>query len=64
MGVRDYLARFHGNAHVPAPPRNRPNPRTATAWIMTRPGDLDPAGKASLDAILGIRFLCQDFRCG
>jgi transposase len=50
--VRDYLARFRGNARIPAPAPKPPKPRTVTAWIMTRPGDLDPADKDSLDTIL------------
>jgi hypothetical protein len=50
--VRDHLARFRGNAPVPAPAPQPPKPRTVTAWIMTRPADLDLADQASLDAIL------------
>lgn len=50
--VRDHLARFRGNARMPDPAPQPPEPRTAAAWIMTRPDDLDPADGASLDAIL------------
>jgi transposase len=50
--VRDHLARFRGNAVIPAPAPKPSKPRTVTAWIMTRPGDLDPADQASLDSIL------------
>jgi transposase len=46
--VRGYLARFRGNAAVPAPPKVR----AVTAWIMTQPDRLDDADRASLDAIL------------
>jgi hypothetical protein len=34
------------------PPPEPPKPRAVTAWIMTRPADLDPGDQASLDAIL------------
>ena len=50
--VRDHLARFRGNAVMPALAPEPPKPRAVTSWIMTRPGDLDPADQASLDAIL------------
>jgi transposase len=50
--VRDYLARFRGNAVMPALAPEPPKPRAVTSWIMTRPDDLDPADQASLDAIL------------
>ena len=53
-GVRDYIARFRGNALIPAPAAEPPKPRAVTTWIMTRPDDLDPADQASLDAILAI----------
>jgi len=48
--VRYYLARFRGNAPMPAP--EPPKTRTVTAWITTRPDKLDPADNDSLDAIL------------
>jgi len=51
-GVRDYRARFRGNARVTAPAPEPPKPRTVATQIMTRPGELDPAGQASLDVIL------------
>src|SRR5207253_5797230 len=38
--VRGYLARFRGNAVIPAPAPVPPKPRTVTAWIMTRPDRL------------------------
>jgi hypothetical protein len=50
--VRDHLARFRGNALNRAPAPKPPKPCAVAAWIMTRPGDLDPADQASLDAIL------------
>ena len=50
--VRDYLARFRGNAAVPAPAPVPPKVRAVTAWIMTSPDQLDDADQASLDAIL------------
>jgi hypothetical protein len=50
--VRDHLARFRGNAIIRAPAPKPPKPRAVTAWIMTRPGDLDLADQASLDSIL------------
>jgi transposase len=50
--VRDHLARFRGNAVMPASAPEPPKPRAVTSWIMTRPDDLDPADRASLDAIL------------
>ena len=50
--VRGYLARFRGNAAVPAPAPVPPKVRAVTAWIMTRPDRLADADKASLDAIL------------
>ena len=50
--VRGYLARFRGNATVPAPAPLPPKVRAVTAWIMTRPDRLDDADRASLEAIL------------
>jgi transposase len=50
--VRGYLARFRGSAVIPAPAPAPPKVRAVTAWIMTRPGRLADADKASLDAIL------------
>jgi transposase len=50
--VRGYVARFRGNAAVPAPAPLPPKVRAVTAWIMTRPDRLDNADRASLDAIL------------
>jgi hypothetical protein len=50
--VRDHLARFRGNAAIRAPAPKPPKPRAVTSWIMTRPGDLDPADQASLGSIL------------
>jgi hypothetical protein len=50
--VRDHLARFRGNAVIRAPAPKPPKPRAVTSWIMTRPGDLDPADQASLGSIL------------
>jgi transposase len=51
--VRGYLARFRGNAAIPAPAPVPPKVRAVTGWIMTRPGRLAEDDKASLDAILG-----------
>jgi transposase len=50
--VRGYLARFRESTVVPAPASAPPKARAVTAWIMTRPGRLADADKASLDAIL------------
>ena len=50
--VRGYLARFRGSTAVPAPALAPPKARAVTAWIMTQPGRLADAEKASLDAIL------------
>ena len=50
--VRSYLARFRGNAAVPAPVPAPPKVRAVTGWIMTRPDRLTDADRASLDAIL------------
>jgi transposase len=50
--VRDDLARFRENAVIRAPAPKPPKPRAVTAWIMTRFGDLDIAGQASLGSIL------------
>ena len=50
--VRGYLARLRESTAVPAPAPAPPKARTVTAWIMTQPGRLADAGKASLDAIL------------
>ena len=50
--VRSYLARFRGSAVIPAPAPVPPKPKAVTAWIMTRPGRLADADKASLEAIL------------
>jgi transposase len=50
--VRHYLARFRGTSAAPAPVTAPPKVRAVTAWIMTRPDNLDDAGKAGLDAIL------------
>jgi transposase len=50
--VRGYLARFRGNAAVPAPTPVPPKVRTVTSWIMTKPDRLADHDKASLDAIL------------
>lgn len=50
--VRTYVARFRGNAAVPAPPPAPPKARTVTGWIMTRPGEPADADRASLNAIL------------
>jgi hypothetical protein len=40
--VRDYLARFRGNAGASAPAAEPPKPRTVTAWIMTKAAGPDP----------------------
>jgi hypothetical protein len=48
--VRGYLARFRASTAAPAPAP--PKARAVTAWIMTHPGRLADADKASLDAIL------------
>ena len=50
--VRTYVARFRGNAAVPAPPPAPPKAQTVTGWIMTRPGEPAGADRASLNAIL------------
>jgi transposase len=50
--VRGYLARFRANATVPPPVPAPPKVRAVTGWIMTQPGRLADADKASLDAIL------------
>jgi len=50
--VRGYLARFRGSTVIPAPAPAPPKPKAVTAWIMTRPGNLADADKASLDTIL------------
>jgi hypothetical protein len=50
--VRGYLARFRGNAAVPAPAPGPPKVKAVTSWIMTRPGRLAGDDRASLDAIL------------
>ena len=50
--VRGYLARFRGNAVIPAPAPAPPKVRAVTTWIMTRPDRLADADRASLDAIL------------
>ena len=50
--VRQYLARFRGNAAAPQPKPTAPKVRAVTSWIMTSPGNLADAGKASLEAIL------------
>jgi hypothetical protein len=47
--VRGYLARFRGSTAVPAPAPAPPKARAVTAWIMTRPGRLAGADRASLD---------------
>ena len=48
--VRGYIARFRGNAAVPAPRPVPPKVRAATAWIMTRPDRLADADRAILAA--------------
>jgi transposase len=50
--VRQYLARFRGNAAAPQPKPTAPKVRAVTSWIMTSPGNLADADKASLEAIL------------
>jgi transposase len=50
--VRHYLARFRGTGTAPAPAPGPPKVRSVTAWIMSRPGGLSDADRASLDAIL------------
>jgi transposase len=50
--VRQYLARFRGNAAAPQPKPAVPKVKAVTSWIMTSPGNLADAGKASLKAIL------------
>jgi transposase len=50
--VRQYLARFRGNAAAPPPKPAAPKVRAVTSWIMTSPDQLDDADKASLDAVL------------
>jgi hypothetical protein len=50
--VRQYLARFRGNAAGPQPKPTAPKVRAVTSWIMTSPGNLADADKAGLEAIL------------
>lgn len=50
--VRHYLARFRGNAAVPAPAPAVPKVPAVTSWIMTKPDRLEDHDKATLDAIL------------
>jgi transposase len=50
--VRQYLARFRGNAVAPQPKPAAPKVRAVTSWIMTSPDQLDDTDKARLDAIL------------
>ena len=50
--VRHYLARFRGTQVMKPPPPVPPKPRAVTAWIMTRPSQLDDTQRAGLDAIL------------
>jgi transposase len=50
--VRHYLARYRGTAAAPAPSPVPPKVKAVTSWIMTRPDNLDDAGRASLDSIL------------
>ena len=50
--VRQYLARFRGNVAAPELKPRVPKVRAVTSWIMTSPGNLADADKASLDAIL------------
>jgi Transposase len=50
--VRQYLARFRGNAAAPQPKPTAPKVRAVTSCIMTSPGNLADADKASLEAIL------------
>jgi hypothetical protein len=50
--VRQYLARFRGNAAAPQPKPTAPKVRAVSSWIMTSPGNLPDADKASLEAIL------------
>jgi transposase len=49
--VRQYLARFRGNA-APEPKPKVPKVKAVTSWIMTSPGNLADADKAGLAAIL------------
>jgi Transposase len=49
--VRQYLARYRGNA-APEPKPTVPKVKAVTSWIMTSPGNLADADKASLEAIL------------
>jgi len=50
--VRGYLAPFRESTAASAPAPAPPKARAVTAWIMTQPGRLIDADKASLDAIL------------
>jgi hypothetical protein len=49
--VRGYLARFRGNAAVPAPAPGPQKVKAVTSWIMTRPDRLADDDRASLDAV-------------
>jgi transposase len=50
--VRQYLARFRGNAAAPQPKPTAPKVRAVTSWIMTSPGNLADADRVGLEAIL------------
>ena len=50
--VRQYLARYRATTPAPEPKPAPPKVRAVTSWIMTSPGNLADADKASLDAIL------------